>query len=448
MKLTLDVRLDGFDDPAGELIRNEKGALSFTYTKHHLSAANAFPLSLSLPLTNEPYRDFAARAFFDNLLQERDSALTDIMAREGLERDDVAGLLLHLGQDCPGALSVLPAGAAPVKVPGELTQDYLPINEEDLSRIVRALYERRRLPDGVNDPSPLAGVQSKLAITLLPNGQFAQPVPGTGAPTTHIIKVPDRDHPNDAKQEAATMDLSRSLGFATAETVAIRIADLEILLVERFDRTHDDRGRIIRVHQEDFAQALGLPAALKYERRGTKQRKFDVEGVARILNKTKQPAVSRDVFINATLFDLLTGNVDAHAKNHALLYAAGSVALAPRYDLLPTRLDRNLTDELAFKIGSAARIEEITTRAFEDFLTTLGVSSARARSRIRVEHSRRISTALAAALQELGDKGMKAFADLIASNMRTLLPVLGVDVPEAARHRDAFVERGGGWAQS
>lgn len=448
MELTLDVRLDGFDNPAGNLIRDENGALSFTYTQNHLSAANAFPLSLSLPLTDEPYRDFAARAFFDNLLQERDGALKGVMAREGLERDDVAGLLLHLGQDCPGALSVLPAGAAPVKVPGDLTQDYLPITEEDLTRIVHALHERRRLPDGVNDPSPLAGVQSKLAITLLPNGQFAQPIPGTGAPTTHLIKVPDSDHPNDAKQEAATMDLSRSLGFATAETVAVQIADLEILLVERFDRTHDNQGRIVRVHQEDFAQALGLPAALKYERRGNRQRKFDVEGVARILNRTIEPAVSRDVFVSATLFDLITGNVDAHAKNHALLYTAGSVALTPRYDLLPTRLDRNLTDELAYKIGPAAKIEEITTAAFDDFLTTLGVSSARARSRIRMANSRRISAGLAASLQELSGKGMKAFADLIASNMRTLLPALGVEVPEAARHRDAFVERGGGWAQS
>ena len=110
-ELSLDVRLDGFAEPAGILMRTEQGALVFAYAPTHVARADALPLSLSLPLTDEPYGDIVTRAFFDNLLQERDGALNDVMAREGLARDDIAGLLLHLGKDCPGALSVLPAGA-------------------------------------------------------------------------------------------------------------------------------------------------------------------------------------------------------------------------------------------------------------------------------------------------------------------------------------------------
>ena len=45
-------------------------------------------------------------------------------------------------------------------------------------------------------------------------------------------------------------------------------------------------------------------------------------------------------------------------------------------------------------------------------------------------------------------KGMKRFADLIAANLRQLLPVLDVAIPEAAQERDAFVGRGGGWLTS
>jgi serine/threonine-protein kinase HipA len=50
-----------------------------------------------------------------------------------------------------------------------------------------------------------------------------------------------------------------------------------------------------------------------------------------------------------------------------------------------------------------------------------------------------LADGLGAALEELSRKGMKLFADLIAANLRQLLPVFGLPVPEAARERDAFV---------
>ena len=186
--LALDVRLDGHDEPVGVLIRDDRGALAFAYREDYVSASDATPLSLSLPLGPEPYDDAIARPFFDNLLQERDSALTDIMAREGLSRDDIAGLLFHVGKDCAGALSVLPMGAPPAKVPGDYDRDYTALSPERLEAIVDALHERRRLPEGTEDPSPLAGMQSKIALTVLPDGRFAVPNPGTGAPTTQMLE--------------------------------------------------------------------------------------------------------------------------------------------------------------------------------------------------------------------------------------------------------------------
>jgi serine/threonine-protein kinase HipA len=448
-ELSLDVRLDGFADPAGTLVRTEQGALAFAYTPAHVAHADALPLSLSLPLTDEPYGDIVTRAFFDNLLQEREGALNDVMAREGLARDDVAGLLLHLGKDCPGALSVLPHGAPAVKVPGDFARDYRALSDKRLTAIAAALRERRRLPAGTSDPSPLAGVQSKLALARLPDGRLAEPIPGTGAPTTHILKVPDREHPRGAAHEAATLDLSRVLGPETSEAAVVEIGGFDVLLVRRFDRALDQQGRVVRLHQEDFAQALGLPAALKYERRGTADRRFDAAGIRKVLDSMASPIDERDRFIRATLFDLMTGNVDGHAKNFALLHIARDrIRLAPRYDLLPTRLDPNFTDELAFKIGSADTLAAITRADFDAFLVTLGVRSAAARRRIAERHARSLADGLCAAFEELTRKGMKRFADLIAANLRQLLPVLDVAIPEAAQERDAFVGRGGGWLTS
>jgi len=447
--LALDVRLDGYADPVGVLVRDGRGALAFAYRQDYASASDAMPLSLSLPLGPEPYDDVVARPFFDNLLQERDTALTGIMAREGLSRDDIAGLLFHLGKDCAGALSVLPVGAPPVKSPGDYDRDYTALSPERLEAIVKALHTRRRLPEGTEDPSPLAGMQSKIALTVLPDGRFAMPNPGTGAPTTHILKVPDPEHLQDAQHEAEAMSLSRALGFETADVVVAPIAKIDTLLVTRFDRGLDRQGRIVRLHQEDFAQALGLPASLKYERRGREGRRFDVAGIRKVLEATDDPAGEKDRFIRTTLFDLMIGNTDGHAKNFALLFdRGGSVRLSPRYDVLPTRLDDGLTDELAFRISSAQRLGDVTIEAFDAFLRGMGIDSAAARRRLQVRLAADIASALAARLDDLARRGMKRFADLIASNIRTLLGNLDIDVPQAARERDAFLDRAGGWLLS
>ena len=94
-------------------------------------------LSLFLPLQVEPYGDVATRAFFSNLLQERDAPFRQVMELHAVSSHDVAGLLHYLGAECAGALSVLPEGAAAVKVPGNPKTDYDILSQrqiEDLER--------------------------------------------------------------------------------------------------------------------------------------------------------------------------------------------------------------------------------------------------------------------------------------------------------------------------
>ena len=447
--LALDVRLDGFAEPIGVLARDGNGAVAYAYRPDYVANPDAVALSLSLPLTDEPYGDVATRPFFDNLLQERDTALADIMAREGLARDDIAGLLFYLGKDCAGALSVLPAGAPAIKVPGDYDRDYIPVGTERMERIVDALHRRRRLPDGTADPSPLAGVQSKIALTVLPDGSFGEPRPGSGAPTTHILKVPDPGHLHDARDEAEALSLSRALGFETTDAVVVPFDAAAALLITRFDRALTRDGRIVRIHQEDFAQALGLPAALKYERRGVPGRRFDAQAIRHVLEATADPLDSKEIFVRATLFDLMIGNTDGHAKNFALLHEGGGrIRMAPRYDLLPTRLDASLTDELAFRIGSADRLEAISADDFSAFLQALGIDSAAARKRMRAGYTADIAGSLAQQLAGLDKRSMKRFADLIASNIATLTAAFGLGVPAAVERRDAFLGRAGGWLMS
>lgn len=444
--IVLDVRLDGFPYPIGNLYKDENGALAFAYASDFLDDPAAFSLSLALPLREAAYDDVRSRPFFDNLLQERDGALRQLMDREGLARDNVAGLLFHLGKDCAGAISVLPFGSPPVKVPGEYEKDYSRIERDRLNEIVGSLHRRQRLPEGTSDPSPLAGVQSKIAVTVLPDGSYAEPRPGSGAPTTHILKIPDQAHLQDPKLESETLSLSRALGFDTTDATVANFGGIDVLVITRFDRRLTHEGKIVRVHQEDFAQALGLPPTLKYERNGTEGRRFDVGGISRILDTTIEPAHEKEQFIAATLFDLMTGNVDAHAKNFALLYEPGGrIRMAPRYDLMPTRLDPNLTDALPYSIGTATTLDEVTSEDFALFLKTLGIASTAAQRRVRNRLTSNIANHLAAELSQLDRKGMKRFADLIADNIASILTEFDLPLPNGVKERDAYIPRGGGW---
>ena len=226
-EVVLDVRLDGFEDPVGTLIRDTYGTLAFVYRANHLASSTPMRLSMSLPLRQEPFEDAACRAFFGNLLQERDDTIQRVMDREGIARDDIASLLLHLGKDCPGAISVLPAGSPPAKVPGDFSTDYEQLAIEDVERIVVALHEREPLPDKIDDPSPIAGVQSKIALTILPDSQFALPAKNSGAPTTHILKVSSKRRPKETKLEEAVMALHRDIGFSTALCANIELQKIK-----------------------------------------------------------------------------------------------------------------------------------------------------------------------------------------------------------------------------
>ena len=81
-ELVLDVRLDGFADPVGALVRASNGALAFAYEPTYVRQPNAIPLSLSLPLSSEPFADVPARSFFDNLLHDI------LLTTQRVQRDD------------------------------------------------------------------------------------------------------------------------------------------------------------------------------------------------------------------------------------------------------------------------------------------------------------------------------------------------------------------------
>jgi serine/threonine-protein kinase HipA len=442
MARALDVRLEQFADPVGRLTAADDGAIAFAYNEPYLARPDRAPLSLALPLRPEAFNDVETRAFFDNLLPENNQ-LMQVMEREGLARTDIVGLLFFLGADCSGAVSCGPTDGPPLKIPGSLATDYDALPDQDFADIVARLADRLPLPNEMRDPSPVAGVQYKVALALLPDGRFAVPKPGLRVPTTHIVKVPRRAKTREASLEVAAAELCRAVRLDVAVPSLLRVGELDAVLIARFDRKIEHDNVVRRIHQEDFAQALGLPATLKYERYGREGRRFDVASIVRVLDQTQVPATARHAFLMATFFNLFIGNTDNHAKNHALLYDSGPVPkLAPLYDLLPIRLDPPVTHELSFRIGKAERFDAAEKTDFSAFFAAFGLSGT-AQRRFVSQSLLPMLAAIDQASRGFAAQGLKDFDDLIGREAGRFAEVL--ELKPKMRERDYFAAQAGGW---
>ena len=373
--MRMDVWMEGGDTPLGWLVRAEDKSLSFTYSP---DAAPGQRLSLSLPVTTEPYGDAACRGYFANLIFEGEQR-DQLIDRFGLDRDDIGKLLWYLGADCPGAISITPEGKGRGKMPGCFPADYEPLSEDRLHRIISSLHQYRRVPQAERDPSPIAGVQGKIACLAL-EGAIWLPREGSRAPTTHLLKVSPDSDPEMTRHEAALLQIAAGLGIKAAETEP-RLFEIEgrrihALLSTRFDRHVElsaGRGTIHRHHVEDFCQALGLPPGLKCERDAAQpDRRFSAAAVSRIAEQTTAPALLRRDFLAQTLFNLLVGNTDNHGKNAALLTRGQEVHLAPLYDVVPVFMAPNVTHKFAFRHGHACFAEDFDREALRGLLADLG----------------------------------------------------------------------------
>ena len=91
-------------DLAGILLENEDGYL-FQYEKEYLNNPNAKPVSLTLPIREEPFLSKTMFPFFDGLIPE--GWLLEIAEKNWkLDARDRMGLLLTCCRDCIGAVSI------------------------------------------------------------------------------------------------------------------------------------------------------------------------------------------------------------------------------------------------------------------------------------------------------------------------------------------------------
>lgn len=347
----------------GLVRQGRDGKLSFVYAEEWRNSPEAFPLSLSMPLALVEHGHAKTAPFLWGLLPDSERILDQWGRRFHVSSRNPFALILHVGEDCAGAVQFV----APDRVNAIRRQSPADIQWLDESVIAQRLRSLRadhaawRLPRDTGQFS-LAGAQPKTALLFL-NGRWG--LPSGRVPTTHILKPPTGEFDGHAENEHFCLELARSLGMAVPNSAIHHFEEEIAIVVERYDRIAFG-ARFKRVHQEDICQALALPPTRKYESEGG-------PGVASIfrLLRTSSTNSTEDTrrFLDALAFNWLIAGSDAHAKNYALLLAAGGqVRLAPLYDLasvLPYSDFDPHRIELAMKLGGEYRLQNIGLRQWQ-----------------------------------------------------------------------------------
>ncbi|MFG1357767.1 type II toxin-antitoxin system HipA family toxin [Xanthobacter pseudotagetidis] len=306
------------------LLTKEGGTVAFTYGRSYLARADAIALYLpELPLERglQPppsglaiagcIRDAAPDAWGRRVIASR------LLSQRGADIDvdllDELTYLLQSGSDRTGALDFQSS-----------PREYVPRGEsataslDDLANAAELVMRGEPLPPGLDEAllhgSSIGGARPKAQITA--GGRKL------------IAKFSLRSDVFDmVKGEFVAMRLAKRVGLDVAEVSLARAAGRDVLLVERFDRWRAASGWARRMMVSGLT-LLGLGDMqghyASYEDLCTQIRhRFDDPG-----------ATLRELF-GRLVFNVLIGNTDDHARNHAAFWDGRALRLTPAYDICP-----------------------------------------------------------------------------------------------------------------
>lgn len=379
------------DLQVGAVSVDENGALGFTYSDRWLATRGAFPLSRTMPLRAGAFESETVSPWLANLLPE-ERQLAILTRAFGLDRADTLALLKEIGGDTAGALSFGTPSARGDWAYTPLTEFY---DIDDPAAALRRHFEDLKTrpflagEDGVR--LSLAGGQEKSALAVLasdgrPVLRLPQPddvlaIPRRGAPSTLILKPDNPALPGIVENETYCLRLARAIGIDAADVTVLQARERKAICVLRYDRRVGRNGEIQRVHQEDFAQANGVPPGRKYEHGTLRGPDLGtILGTGRCL-----PPLDALALLDQLIFNILVANTDAHAKNYSLLLPiGGDPRLAPLYDVSTVLPWPGVVQDFAQRIaGRKRKPGDLDARHWDALAATSTYRPADVRKRVQ-----------------------------------------------------------------
>ncbi|WP_419084019.1 type II toxin-antitoxin system HipA family toxin [Phascolarctobacterium succinatutens] len=372
--LIVEIEISGLNCVVGKIIGNDYNDARFSYTVDYLQIEGSRPISLSLPLQTEAFSVHATRNFFEGLLPE--GFIRKCVAKEVHDdTNDYLNILAVLGNECLGAIRIVDNEAA------------IPVNSYKLLQDaeIKALAQ-----EGATESVQLI-TKSHLSLTGASGkvGLYYEPerkkwfFPEGNAPSTHIVKQSHIRLKKIVANEQLCMLTAKNLGIEIPESFIVNVGSDNkediLFATRRYDRKFDEDSAVLnglrvpyRLHQEDFAQALGIAASDKYEKSGAAYLKRSMN---LLRSFSSDPIADQLKLWDICIFDYLAGNTDNHIKNLSLLYSKNlkSIRLAPAYDIVSTMVYDSSTEDMAMSIGGIYNINDIDRKAFEREALNVGL---------------------------------------------------------------------------
>ena len=418
MKLIVSIERRGKQRYIGTIEGTSPSDARFQYDEGYLRDPDSAPISISLPLQEELFTAQQTKNYFEGLLPEGYTRRT-VAQWMHVDENDYLSILHGLGRECLGAIQIRTEDE-------EIQASYETVSQDE----IRALAE-----EGVSKSTELV-TRAHLSLTGASGkvGLYYDSVhdrwfiPWGTAPSTHIVKQSHIRLNDIVTNEQLSLITARNCGIDIPESFIIDTGsgkENEVLFATaRYDRSWPDHPETInglpcpfRLHQEDFAQALGILSSEKYEKRPSGYLRMMFEILRRY---SSDPIRDQIKLWDIVVFNYLVGNTDAHIKNSSLLYSPDmkSVRLAPAYDLVSTTVYEQSTREMAFYIGGDLLIDHITRESFRKAALEIGISKRIAEERFDWMRDRFIS-GLTQSAEILSDSGYPIAAAIRDKILRT-----------------------------
>ena len=316
--------LHGATEPivAGQLVPDGE-RIQFIYGRSYRERDDAIPLYLpELPLRREPIaprgtltmasaiRDGAPDAWGRRVILNRTCGVKGD-ALKGIELDELV-FLLESGSDRIGALDFQTSATAYIpRGGGHATLEELLASAEKVEKNLPLTPE---LDQALHHGSSIGGARPKALIT---DGTRKYVAKFSSSSDTYSV----------VKGEYIAMRLAALAGLSVAPVRLVHAAGKDVLLVERFDRVGEGNS---------WRRRAMVSALTMLELDEMQARYASYQDLAETIRFrfTRPTATLHELFARLTL-NILVGNVDDHARNHAAFWDGAKLSLTPAYDICP-----------------------------------------------------------------------------------------------------------------
>ena len=307
---------------AGKLEQDGEN-LIFAYGKSYLDRNEAIPIydpelplqPGTLPLLNglsapSCIRDSAPDAWGQRVIINRMMG-----SKEEAANDSELGLLTYLMKSGSDRIGALDFQASPTEyVPRQSKAAPLEELMNSAERVEKGVPLSQELDQALFHGSSIGGARPK---ALIQDGDIK-----------YIAKFSaSNDSYSVVKAEYIAMRLAHLAGLNVAPVKMVEAAHKDVLLIKRFDRTPAK----VSWHRKAIVSALTI---LELDEMMAKYASY--EKLAEIIRiRFTAPKDTLKELYGRMVFNILCGNTDDHARNHAAFWDGKALTLTPAYDICP-----------------------------------------------------------------------------------------------------------------